>query len=86
MDKCEFINDEGKCAKWIRTYDCRPATNDWFTDAVGTIDMSDVCKCTSLWGNTFSEITQEHIESLKNGKVIFIHDGEYGHFIKLKGD
>ena len=42
------------------------------------------CSC---WGNDFIKITPSDIDMLKNGKVLYHTDGEYGTFIILgKGE
>lgn len=38
----------------------------------------------SPWGNSFVTITEEDIQALREGKVLFHFDGEYGTFIELE--
>ena len=54
-----------------------------FYDDITTIEPEDIIHKQSKWGNTCSIITPQEIEALKNGKILFIDDGEYGHFIKM---
>ena len=54
-----------------------------FYDNIITLEPEDIIHKQSKWGNTYSIITPQEIEALKNGKILFIDDGEYGHFIKM---
>lgn len=38
----------------------------------------------SSWGNDFIRIGDEELEALKQGKILFHFDGEYGHYIKYE--
>ena len=58
----------------------------WFEDEVEMIEIDEVEAAQSKYGNTFSVITRNQIEELLNGKVVYISDEEYGHFVKLKSD
>lgn len=40
----------------------------------------------SCWGNTTFELSAEDIAALLKGKTLACDDGEYGIFIKLKGE
>lgn len=54
-----------------------------FEEPVEMIGIDKIKKCCSPFGNTFSIITEEQIEELRNGKVIYICDDEYCNFIML---
>ena len=50
------------------------------------IDKEATGKNLSCYGNTFAYITEADITALRNGRVIFIDDGEYCTFISLRND
>ena len=56
----------------------------YFNETVEMIRMDEVEGRCSTYGNTFAIITEEQIEELHNGKIVYIDDGEYCHFIRLK--
>ena len=58
--------------------------NTAFTEPIKMIDANQVGAKSSPWGNTYCYITEEQLDELKNGKVIYVDDGEYCHFIVLK--
>ena len=51
------------------------------------IPSEDIEKNESCWGNEYASISEEDIDALRNGNVIyiFVHD-EYGVFIALRKD
>lgn len=57
----------------------------WFHEKFETLDMSEVYDKTSPWGNYFLNITDEQLNDLKTGKVLYHDDEEYGIFIILGG-
>jgi cystathionine beta-lyase family protein involved in aluminum resistance len=59
---------------------------EWFDEPVKMISIEDVDGYQSRHGNTFSFITKSQVKELLEGKVIYIYDDEYGHFIKMKGE
>lgn len=48
-------------------------------EAVSRTD--DVC---TMWGIGTVELTEEHIEALRNGKCLYFTDGEYAHLLYMK--
>jgi hypothetical protein len=54
-----------------------------FYNDLAIIEPEDIIHSQSKYGNTYTIITPQDIEALKNGKILLIDDGEYGHFIKL---
>ena len=54
------------------------------TDTIQMVDANKVDALSSPWGNSYCYITEEQLEELKNGKIIYFNDGEYGNFIELK--
>lgn len=46
------------------------------------VSMDD--KVDAMWGLSSHYITEEQIDELKNGKVIYFCDGEYAHLIAMK--
>ena len=51
------------------------------------IPSEDIEKNESRWGNEYASISEEDIDALRNGNVIYIFvNGEYGVFIALRKD
>ena len=88
MEQCKYKRDDGSCGKYGKRNDipCRPSSIDRFKDTVEMINVEEVCMLSSPWGNTYDFITEEQIGELKQGKIIYVDDGEYCHFIALKRD
>lgn len=86
MKQCKYKRDDGSCAKRGNRRDipCRPSSLDWCDELVEMIDADEICILSSPWGNTYNFITEEQIKELKRGKVVYVDDGEYGHFIAFK--
>lgn len=83
VEDCEFYKDGG-CVKFRNRRKCKPATMEWFDEEFAVIEMSAVCRNSSIFGNSYFVITDEEIEALKNGKVLFMLD-EYGTVIAYRG-
>lgn len=72
------------CSKWgNRNNKCEPVTLEAFREEVDQCEMEQVCQNCSIYGNDFVLITDEDIEALKNGKVLYWID-EYGTFLAYK--
>lgn len=86
MEQCKYKRDDGSCAKYGKRRDilCKPSTIAWCNTSVDMIDAGEICTLSSPWGNTYNFITEEQIEELKQGKVVYIDDGECCHFITFK--
>lgn len=66
---------------------CRVTKEDiesWFDETLKPIDLLDVCRKQSVFGNNFFILTDKDIEALETGKVLFVR-GEYGVFLKYEG-
>ena len=51
------------------------------------IPSEDIEKNKSRWGNEYASISEEDIDALRNGNVIYMFvAGEYGVFIALRKD
>lgn len=72
--------ENGKCFKYREAQKCNPTTIDRFVVRLEPCEMNEVCENGSLWGNFYFFITDEDIEALKAGKVLYMVD-EYGTFI-----
>ena len=83
--KCDILTDNGRCGKRDKRYKCKPSTIEWFNDVdeMNLCEIDQVCRNTSIFGNYYFKITNEHIEQLRKGKVIY-HRDEYGMFIVLE--
>ena len=88
MKQCRYRREDGSCAKHGNRMDipCKPSSLDWCDGPVEMIDADEICMCSSRFGNSLSFITEEQIEELKQGKVVYIDDGEYCHFIAFKNE
>lgn len=73
----------GKCHKWSRVKKCVPTTISVFDEQLDICEVEQVCEKSSIFGNSYFFITDEDIELLKSGKVLFEVD-EYGTFIAYK--
>lgn len=58
---------------------------DWFDEELKVIELEEVRECQSNYGNNFYKITNEQIELLEKGKVLW-GGGEYGIFIMVEND
>lgn len=56
----------------------------WFDETFKPIDVLDVCPEQSIFGNSFFTISDEDVQALKSGKILFVR-GEYGIFLKYEG-
>ena len=83
MKECDLYS-LGKCKKWDGRNKCRPSNESWFDDPdkLEVIEMDEMCRRGSIFGNSFFKITKEQLKALKDGKVLFNRD-EYGTFIAL---
>ena len=81
--ECQYKTEDGKC-KAYNLCECKPSTIDWCNEPVKMIPVDCICKYASYWGNSYYFITEEQLEELKNGKVIYVYDGEYSNFIAVK--
>lgn len=84
--KCDLRCGENMdhCRKWAGKPTCKPTTIDEFEDGeLDQCDMEQVCRKCSIYGNDLIVITDDDIEALKNGKVLYRID-EYGTFLAYK--
>lgn len=83
-EKCPGYLKDGLCKG-----DNRPCMvtsegiESWFDETLKPIDLLDVCLNQSIFGNSFFTISDEDIQALKSGKVLFVR-GEYGLFLKYE--
>lgn len=84
MKKCDLYS-LGKCKKWDGRNKCRPSTESWFDDPdkLEVMEMDEMCRKSSIFGNAFFKITKEQLKALEDGKVLF-NLAEYGTFIALE--
>ena len=85
LKPCQFYDEgNGNCTRWKSPpMKCRPSSLKWFEDSFHQCDMNQVCCYTSPYGSFFFSLTDEDLEALKNGKVLFAM-GEYSIFIACK--
>lgn len=84
MEKQEcdlFVN--GKCKKYGNPVLCEQFGISEFDEEFTAIDMSEVCRKSSIYGNYYFLLTEKDIEALRAGKVLSSVD-EYGTFIALE--
>ena len=87
MKECDHYS-MGICDKWAEwdgRNKCRPSTESWFDlpDKLEVIEVDEMCRRSSTFGNAFFKITKEQLKALEDGKVLFNLD-EYGTFIMLE--
>ena len=83
MNKCYLRTPNGKCRIDSR-YKCVPSTLEWFDDEFEVCEVDEVCRNCSPFGNSYIKLTENDIEQLRQGKVLY-QMGEYGTFIALEG-
>lgn len=83
MCDCDLKLENGRCNKYGCKYKCEPSSINWFDDNMEVIEIDQVCRKSSIFGNYFYAITKKQIEALLAGKVLYDCD-EYGMFIALK--
>lgn len=78
---CDVLSPDDKtCTRWRRTHLCEPSDASWLDQRMETCEMNQMCRHSSIFGNCYFYLTDEDIEALKSGKVLFYVD-EYGVFI-----
>lgn len=82
VTKCSLYKN-GHCQKWRENGKCDPSTIDWFKDRISQCEMGAVCENGSIFGNECFYLTDEDIDALKAGKVLYYVD-EYGIFLAYK--
>lgn len=84
-EKCPGYLKNGLCKGDNRVCGVtKEMVENWFDETLTPIDLLDVCHEQSIFGNDFFTITDEDIQALKSGKVLFVRD-EYGIFLKYEG-
>lgn len=73
------------CSKWGGEHNkCCPITiNDFDPEQLAQCEIEQVCRKCSIFGNDLILITDNDIEALKNGKVLY-KISEYGTFLVYK--
>lgn len=84
MIDCKFRTHNGRCDKFSKSVPCTPSTIDTCDEPVSMVTVEQMCRFSSVFGNTFNFITKAQLNELQEGKAIYINDGEYCHFIVLK--
>ena len=82
MEGCDFYTD-GHCTMFRKNGKCKPSDSSWCDEDMLTIESNQICRHGSVFGNNYFYITEEQIEALREGKVLY-YPGEYGTFIALK--
>lgn len=74
-----------RCNKYGGSFTkCRPITiGDFSESELNPCEMNEVCQLSSIYGNDLLIITDDDIEALKAGKVLYRLD-EYGLFVAYK--
>lgn len=54
-------------------------------DALETIDKCEVCQKSSIFGDYDMVLTEDDIQTLKNGKVLAVLGQEYNIFVTMEG-
>lgn len=88
IEPCEYRDEAGRCKKreYLSMHSKEPirpvCSMEEFTEELDITDREAVCQKESFWGNFHFAITEEQIEALKAGKVLYFVD-EYGFFIAM---
>lgn len=82
VTECSLYKD-GHCTKWRKNGKCHPSSADWFDEHLDQCEMNAMCEHNSIFGNSYFYLTDEDIDALKAGKVLFDVD-EYGVFLAYK--
>ena len=85
MKDCDLLKENGRCKKSENGMLCKNKCSNpsWFDDELKVCEVDEVCRKNSIFGNDYFAITEEDIELLRQGKVLYSVD-EYGTFIMLK--
>ena len=54
-------------------------------DALETIDKCEVCQKSSMFGNYYIALTEDDIQTLKDGGVLAVLEQEYNIFVIMEG-
>lgn len=84
MKDCDLKDSRGRCRK-LNLHSCPDCESNpnWFTDELQVCDVDEVCRRSSIFGNSYFKITREQLKLLEQGKVLFEIE-EYGTFIVLE--
>ena len=82
MEKCDLFKDK-HCTKYRKNGKCRPSDLEWCDEELKVIEADQMCRYSSIFGNSYFYITEEQLDALKEGKVLY-ECGEYGTFIALR--
>ena len=80
---CQFY-ERGKCQKFIKDGRCNPSSAADLEKGFAVCDVTRMCENGSEYGNRYCGITDEDIEKLKNGDILYFVD-EYGYFLGYVG-
>ena len=83
MAQCSLMNERCLCTKYGTGCKCSPSEIDWFDEPMQVCEIDEACRKGSIFGNYYFTITEEQLEALKDGKVLYVVD-EYGMFIALE--
>ncbi|MCH5315739.1 MAG: hypothetical protein J1E81_07485 [Eubacterium sp.] len=84
--KCDLLNNENECTKSynlgkpVGPIKCVPSDISWCNQRLEICELNQICRNASPFGNYCFYITDDDIEKLKQGKILFDLD-EYGIFI-----
>lgn len=62
---------------------CIPSDINWCDEKLKVCESNQMCRKSSIFGNFYFQLTDDDIEKLKQGKILFTVD-EYGIFIGYK--
>lgn len=87
--ECPYSNERGdntlrngqRYCKRKRVW-CDGNGNQLCDEPFEVIERSEMCAKGSIFGNFYLQLTEENIEALRAGKVLFTRD-EYGIFVKM---
>ena len=85
MKNCDLLDSIGRCRKSTDLRACAKCESKawWFDEELKVCEVDEVCRKDSIFGNSYYRITEEQLELLRQGKVLYDID-EYGTFIMLE--
>lgn len=90
MYKCDYADEikNGMCAHKSCRCNGIVEKEEFFIDGYKfeTIEIKDICKESSPFGNYYLRLTDADIQTIKNGGVLGVLDEEYNIFIAYKGE
>lgn len=83
MNPCKYRKSDGMCEKYKIRRKCAEPLIPTFDGIAVILDRDEVCEHSSIFGNHYIALSEDHIQALKDGKAVAAID-EYGVFLALE--